>query len=99
MNRYTGTQIIREPITGKRRIETTIYNKLQVSASDIFIRTTGIERLDKLALDFYGDSTAWPLIANANGLGKGTYVIPPNTRLRIPVVDNVNQFTNINSTR
>jgi len=99
MNRYGGTQIIKQPITENRRIETTIFSVPPVETTDIFIRTTGIERLDKLALEFYGDSTAWTIIAAANGIGKGTYVIPPNTKLRIPVINNINQYINDNSTR
>jgi nucleoid-associated protein YgaU len=43
-----------------------------------------MERLDKLALDFYNDGSLWWVIAAANGLGKGTLVVQPNTRLRIP---------------
>lgn len=99
MNRYSGTQTIKQPISEKRRIETTIFAVPPVATSDIFIRTTGIERLDKLAQEFYGDSTAWTIIAAANGVGKGTYVLPPNTKLRIPVISNINQYTNNNSTR
>ena len=33
----------------------------------------------------------WWIFAIANGLGKGTYVVPPNTRLRIPNKLNIQQ--------
>ena len=63
----------------------------------IYIRTTSMDRLDKLALYFYEDSTMWPIIATANGLGKGTIIVPPNTKLRIPANTNsTNTIVNAN---
>ena len=99
MNRYLTTQLTTTS-TEKRRLQTTIFPTLPPNISDSIIRTTSIERLDKLAQEFYGDATAWPVIATANGLGKGTLVIPPNTTLRIPAITNIQDFlTNTNSSR
>ena len=89
MSRYT----IALPITtstGTRRVPTTIFPVVPINTTnDIYIRNTIIERLDKLAYKFYNDQTLWWVIATANALGKGTMVIPTNTRLRIPSVRNV----------
>lgn len=82
-SRYQTTLQIKDQL-GTRRAETTIIPSVPLTGSDLYIRTISTERLDKLALDFYEDSTLWWLIAAANGLGKGTFVIPPNTRVRIP---------------
>jgi hypothetical protein len=99
MNRYLTTQTT-SANTGKRRLQTTIFPTISASINDFIIRTTSIERLDKLAQEFYSDATAWPIIATANGLGKGTLVIPPNTTLRIPAITNIQDFlTNTNSSR
>jgi len=89
MNRYNFSNTIKTKF-GKQRKSTLIYPTLPVDLStDIYIRTTSIDRLDKLALYFYEDSTLWVVIAAANNLGKGTIVVPPNTKLRIPSINNI----------
>jgi len=99
MNRYSNTPAIKDEM-GKRRFATSIFPALTPSTSDILIRTTSIERLDKLAQQFYGDATAWPVIASANPTLRGTLLIPINTRIRIPNADRVQQFlNNINPNR
>lgn len=95
MGRYTSTSTLQNE-SGRRRKATTIFPIIPTnSQTDIYIRTTSIERLDKLAYRFYGDSDLWWIIATANGLGKGTVIVPTNTRLRIPsntsVIDILNQ--------
>jgi nucleoid-associated protein YgaU len=51
-----------------------------------------------LAQKFYDDVTAWPVIANANGLGKGSLLVKPGTILRIPAkqtfTDLISQLNN-----
>lgn len=84
MSRYITTK----PIQTKQDISrksTTIYPNIPTDLqNDIYIRTTSADRLDKLALHFYNDASMWWIIASSNGLGKGTIIVPPNTRLRIP---------------
>ena len=64
------------------------------------IRTTSIDRLDRIALDFYQDASLWWVIAAANGIGKGTLLVPVNTKLIIPSINTVNQIiTNYNASR
>ena len=97
MNRYEFISTIKTE-TGKSRFSTLIIpNMPENTTSDIYIRTTSMDRLDKLALHFYDDTTMWPIIASANGLGKGTIVVPPNTKLRIPNKTNItNTIVNAN---
>jgi hypothetical protein len=83
MSRYNTTAEIRDN-KDKRRRATTIIPVMPITTNDIYIVTTGIERLDKLAQTFYDDVSLWWIIAAANGLGKGTLIIPENTNLRIP---------------
>ena len=83
MSRYTtATQIKTED--KKRRISTVILPPTPVSPRDFYIKTTSPDRLDKLAHEFYEDSSLWWIIASSNNLGKGTLVVPENTILRIP---------------
>jgi hypothetical protein len=98
MGRYNNNNTITTS-TEKRRLKTTILPSI-ISTNDFYIETKGIERLDKLANEFYGDVTMWWVIATANNLGRGSYVIPPGTKLRIPDIENINDIlTKINQTR
>ena len=83
MSRYNSSATIKDK-TGKRRKASIILPVVPKSTEDIFIKTTTPERLDKLAFKFYDDSTLWWVIASANAIGKGTFIIPENTNLRIP---------------
>lgn len=90
MSRYSTTRIIKDE-AGKRLFNTIILPTPPANGSDIFIQTTSTERLDKLALIFYDDETMWWVIAAANALGKGTYMVPADTRLRIPDITGIQQ--------
>lgn len=99
MNRYITSKQEKDA-TGKRRYGTTIFPTIDPSPNDVYIRTTSTDRLDKLADRFYNDATAWPIIAAANNIGKGTLIVPINTRLRIPNIENIQDLlNNINVTR
>ena len=99
MNRYSTTLIIQTE-SEKRRYASTIFSPVPASVNDRIIRITSAERLDKLALDFYGDATWWPVIASTNQIKRGTLVIPANTRLLIPSAESAEQFlTNISGIR
>jgi hypothetical protein len=85
MNRYiTSTNNRKDEETGKRKVDTVIVPSVSKQSTDTFIRVTSVERLDTLAYRFYDDVTAWPIIAAANGIGKGTLYVPSGTVLRIP---------------
>tara|TARA_Y100000389_G_C17194814_1_gene380670 strand:- start:41 stop:340 length:300 start_codon:yes stop_codon:yes gene_type:complete len=83
MSRYNTTPNLRDK-TGKRKKATTILPVVPTSGADITIVTTSPDRLDKLAYTFYDDASLWWVIAAVNGLGKGTFVVPSNTTIRIP---------------
>ena len=99
MSRYSTTNIIKD-LNGKRRRSTTIFPTIPATANDTFIITTSADRLDKLANTFYGDVSLWWVIAAANGLGKGTLVVPGNTKMRIPAkTEFLDQVIQTNRTR
>ena len=83
MSRYATTPVIKDN-KGRQRRSTTIFPTIPATANDTYIVTTSPERLDKLAYTFYEETTLWWVIASANGLGKGTFIVPANTTLRIP---------------
>ena len=88
MSRYNSTETIKDK-PGSRYYATTIFPVVNNSTDDIYIVTTTIERLDKLAYTFYDDVSLWWIIAAANGIGKGTFIVPTETRLRIPSKNNI----------
>lgn len=99
MNRYSTAKVIKDT-TSKRYYNTIIIPTPELNSDDIFIQTTTQDRLDRLAYIFYEDEALWWLIAAANGLGKGTYIVPSNTRLRIPTKLNIQQnIINTNNDR
>lgn len=95
MARYSSSNIIRDD-DGTRKRSTVIIPVPSANSEDVYIQTTSPERLDKLADLFYEDSTLWWIIAVANNIGKGTFTIPANTRLRIP--DKATMLTDIETT-
>jgi len=100
MSRYITAQIERDVVTEKRKLSTVIIAPIPVTPNDVYIQILGAERLDKLALLFYENASLWWVIAAANGLGKGTLLVPGGVSLRIPDVINVQSYINeINTSR
>ena len=93
MSRYITTFNLKDD-NGISRKSTTILPSVPSTPQDVFIVTTSAERLDKLANTFYGTATLWWLIASVNGLGKGTLVVPANSVIRIPSMNNAQQIIN-----
>jgi hypothetical protein len=91
MSRYNLTNQIKDA-NGVRKSASWIFPVPRISPTDTYITTTTPDRLDKLANDFYGDSQLWWIIASANGLGKGTLIVPANTTIRIPVKTGIDEF-------
>jgi hypothetical protein len=100
MSRYITAQIQRDVVTEKRKLSTVIIAPQPVTTSDVYIQILGAERLDKLALLFYENASLWWVIAAANGLGKGTLLVPGGINLRIPSITNTQSYINeINASR
>ena len=90
MGRYenTGTSRIKKATStddvrvGVLKYDTTMYPKAIESNDDIFVITQEGDRLDNLAMTFYGDPNLWWYIAQTNHLDSMT--IKSGIRLRIP---------------
>ena len=81
MDRYQATKIT---TVGKRSYKTTLVPKIPLQETDLYIIARDGDRLDLLANEFYKDISYWWVIAEANGIGKGTTVIEPGMQIRIP---------------
>lgn len=80
MSRYKNSRINRK--NNKSYYKTTIFDKVPVTDSDIYVITQFGDRLDLLAFEYYGDVSLWWYIARANDLN--TMIVPENIQLRIP---------------
>ena len=85
MERYKLlSEKIKDKTTQKERYSSTFYPIIPYRDTDVYIYSRSSDRLDLLAYDFYKDQRYWWVIARANNLGKGSFMIPPGIRLRIP---------------
>jgi len=78
---------------------TSRYPEVPLSENDIYVYTTQGDRYDVLALNYYGDSSLWWIIASANpNIGLSTLVIPEGVQIRIPnnISAVINDFRLIN---
>ena len=90
MNRYQDIPIIKTA-NGKRVYATSRYPEIPLSSNDIYVYTTQGDRYDILALNYYGDSSLWWIIASGNpNIDLMTLVIPEGVQIRIP-----SNFSNI----
>jgi hypothetical protein len=99
MSRYATAKVLRDQ-NGKRRLSSVIMPTPNRTADDLYIQITSPDRLDKLAQTFYNDDKLWYVIAAANGLGKGSLMVPGEIILRIPNIGNIqNTINNTNNER
>lgn len=83
MNRYKRIDILKnnENTSYRRNI---IFPKVPARSSDIYVISTAGDRFDTLALEYYGDSTLWWIIAGVNNSKKDSLAVKPGIQLRIP---------------
>lgn len=70
---------------GKRVYKPTIYPKIPIKDSDVFIYPKFGDRLDNLAQKYYGDVSLWWIIAKANNLDAAHIGLEVDTQIRIPM--------------
>ncbi len=80
--RYTKIKLNKD---GKRVFKPTIYPKIPIKDSDIFIYPRFGDRLDNLAAKYYDDVSLWWIIAKANGLDEAHIGLEVDKQIRIPV--------------
>ena len=82
-SRYNFTPI-KKRTDGKRVFKPTMYPKIPIKDSDVFIYPKFGDRLDNLAHKYYGDVSLWWIIAKANNLDAAHIGLEVDTQLRIP---------------
>ena len=83
-SRYNYTKIkIRKD--GKRVLKPTIYPKIPIRDTDIFIYPKFGDRLDNLAHKYYNDVSLWWIIAKANDLDAAHIGLEVDKQIRIPM--------------
>ena len=80
--RYTSLKKNKE---GKRVFKPTMYPKIPIKDSDIFIYPKFGDRLDNLAHKYYGDVSLWWIIAKANNLDTAEIGLNVEKQIRIPM--------------
>tara|TARA_B100002019_G_scaffold270652_1_gene264400 strand:+ start:139 stop:441 length:303 start_codon:yes stop_codon:yes gene_type:complete len=99
MSRYIDTRIKRNKDLN-RVYSYTLYPKIPIKNSDVFIAPTYGTRLDILANEYYKDPTLWWIIAQANGIKGFTALYTENFKgqLRIPteIQDILDEFSLMN---
>lgn len=101
MNRYQDIPVIKSAI-GKQIYATSRYPEIPLSENDIYVYTSQGDRYDLLALNYYGDSSLWWVIAAGNpNVDLMTLVIPEGVQIRIPgnFSQVISEFTLINQLR
>ena len=101
MNRYQNIPIIKSA-TGKQIYATSRYPEIPLSENDIYVYTSQGDRYDLLALNYYGDSSLWWVIAAGNpNVDLMTLVLPEGVQIRIPgdFAQVVSEFNLINQLR
>ncbi len=84
MDRYSNIPKTLSP-SGNEIYKTVRYPEIPRSFDDVYVYTTAGDRFDTLAQQYYGDSSLWWIISNANGNLKQNSLTPPvGTQLRIP---------------
>lgn len=100
-NRYKNIKINTNEEGIKYRTNS-IYPDIPESENDIYVITTAGDRYDKLANQYYGDSSLWWIISTANSSSNRSNLIPtPGQQIRIPYdkQEVLNSYTNLNRTR
>lgn len=82
-NRYQSSVLLRDR-EGKRYFSNSVYPEIPENEDDIYVITTGTDRYDKLALQFYQDSSLWWVIAMANTSKTDSLAVKQGIQLRIP---------------
>lgn len=99
-NRYKDIERLRNQ-EGRRYFKNAIYPDVPYSEDDIYVITTGGDRYDTLAKQFYNDSSLWWVIASANTSKRDGLIVETGIQLRIPgnVSAVIEEYNQVNANR
>lgn len=93
MNRYKNTKILNQPETNIKYYRDNKYPIIPLSINDIYVITGEGDRYDRLAQQYYQDSSLWWVISTANdNLPQNSLFPPMGAQIRIPV--NISEIIN-----
>lgn len=100
-NRYQNIQTTRNAPRKPQFYVNAVYPEIPLSNNDSYVITTLGDRMDLMAMDFYGDTGYWWVIASANALPGDSLYPPIGMQLRIPanLQSVLNSFRSTNTTR
>lgn len=75
---------IKKSESGKRVRKPILYPAIPRALDDIYLQTSPADRLDLIAYKYYGRPSYYWIIAEANGIGKGSLNVPVGMQLRVP---------------
>ena len=83
----------------RKYVKNVIYPTIPPSEDDYYVVTTVGDRYDKLAFDYYNDSSLWWVIASSNPQAGYSLVPIPGIQIRIPADKQqaVTLFKNLNT--
>lgn len=82
--RYQDIKIGKQSANGVQYYLNNVYPDIPLTGEDSYVITVLGDRLDLLALDFYGDPSFWWVIASANSLPGDSLYLEPGAQIRIP---------------
>lgn len=99
--RYQDIKIGKRSVNGSQYYLNNVYPDIPLTGDDSYVITVLGDRLDLLALDFYGDTSFWWVIASANALPGDSLYLEPGAQIRIPanLPACVNSYNNENISR
>ena len=84
MDRYKHTSKKRNKNLKQQVLKPTIYPKIPIRDSDIYINPKDMERCEHVAYRFYGDQSLWWVIAQANNIHNGSVYLDSEKQIRVP---------------
>lgn len=82
MRRYSNIQVLTKD--SKKYYTNSVYPTIPESEDDIYLIASEGDRYDKLALQFYEDSSLWWIIAASNNEQRAALIPTPGSQIRIP---------------
>ena len=85
MSRYTRIPLIKDPTTNISRYTTVKYTTIPLGSSDLYVYIVQGDRYDRMAQNYYNDSSLWWVIPSSNpNLGFDTLYPTVGAQARIP---------------
>jgi len=84
MRRYHSSKITKDSRSNDQVYKISHMPEIPKSATDRYIISREGDRLDLLANQFYKEPRMWVVLAIANNLGKGSFVVPSGVQIRLP---------------